>query len=131
MLPNVLPVEASHSSLDIFERAPLLITFDSSLEQRNGPLYAPNGPTLEFVVTGDRTNFIDLQNIFLEVKCNIKHGNGNGLRYDATSAANTDSPIFVNNALHSLFSDCNIVANEVRMSSANGYYAPKAFLETE
>ena len=51
MLPNVLPVEASHSSLDIFERAPLLITFDSSFEQRIGPLYAPNGPTLEYVVT--------------------------------------------------------------------------------
>ena len=131
MLPNVLPVEASHSSLDIFERAPLLITFDSSFGQRIGPLYAPNGPTLEFVVTGDRTNFIDLQNIYLEVKCNIKRGSGNALRYDATSAANTDSPIFVNNALHSLFSDCNIVANEVRISSANGYYAPKAFLETE
>ena len=57
MFPNVLPVEASHSSLDIFERAPLLITVDSSFEQRIGPLYALNGPTLEFVVTGDRTNF--------------------------------------------------------------------------
>ena len=91
----------------------------------------PNGPTLAFLVTGDRTNFIDLQNIYLEVKCNIKQGIGNALRYDATTAANTDSPIFVNNALHSLFSDCNIVANEVRLSSANGYYAPKAFLETE
>ena len=41
MLPNVLPVEASHSSLDIFERAPLLITFDSSFEQRIGPLHMP------------------------------------------------------------------------------------------
>ena len=56
MLPNVLPVEASNSSLDIFERAPLLITFHSSFEQRIGPLYAPNGPTLELVVTGDRNN---------------------------------------------------------------------------
>ena len=74
MLPNVLPVEASHSSLDVFERAPLLITFDSSFEQRIGPLYTPNGPTLEFVVTGDRTNSIDLRNIYLEVKCNISAG---------------------------------------------------------
>ena len=41
MLPNDLPVEASHSSLGIFETAPLLITFDS-FEQRIGPLYAPN-----------------------------------------------------------------------------------------
>ena len=33
MLPNVLPVEASHSFLDILERALLLITFDSSFKQ--------------------------------------------------------------------------------------------------
>ena len=131
MLPIVLPVEASHSSLDIFERAPLLITFDSSFEQRIGPLYAPNGPTLEFVVTGERINSIVMQYIYLEVKCNIKRGNRNALLYDATSAANTDSPLFVNNASHSLFSDFNFVANEVRISSANEYLAPKAFLETE
>ena len=85
MLPNILPVEAFHSSFDIFKRAPLLITFDSLFEQRNRPLYAPNGPTSEFVVTGDRTNFIDLQNIYLEVICNIKRGKGNALRFDATA----------------------------------------------
>ena len=69
MLPNVLPVEASHSSLDIFERPPLRITFGTYFEQKIGPVYAPNGPTLQFEVAGDRTSFIDLQNIYLEVKC--------------------------------------------------------------
>ena len=54
MLPNVLPLEASHSSLDIFERSTVLITFDSSFEQKIGPIYSPNGPTLEFEVVGDR-----------------------------------------------------------------------------
>ena len=38
MLPNVSPVEAAHSSLDIFERPPLLITFSTSLEQKIGPV---------------------------------------------------------------------------------------------
>ena len=42
MLPNVLPVEASHSSLDLSERPPVLITFDTSFEQKVGPLYSPN-----------------------------------------------------------------------------------------
>ena len=92
MLPIVLLVEGSHSSLDIFERA-LLITFDSSFEQKFEPLYSPNWPTLEVVVIGDRTDFIDSPNIYLEVKCNIKLGNGTALRYDATNAANTDSPL--------------------------------------
>ena len=44
MLPNVLPVEASHGSLDLFEGPPVLITFDTSFEQKVGPLYSPNGP---------------------------------------------------------------------------------------
>ena len=131
MLPNVLPVEASHSSLDIFERPPLLITFDTSFEQKIGPVYAPNGPTLEFEVTGDRTNFIDLQNIYLEVKCKIVQANGDPLRYHASNATERDTPKFANNTLHSLFSDCSITANGIKISSANGYYAPKAFLETE
>ena len=131
MLPNVLPVEASHSSLDIFERPPLLITFDSSFEQKVGPLYAPNGPTLEFEVTGDRTNFIDLQNIYLEVKCKISKPDGSNLQYVTGDATQQEKPVFVNNTLHSLFSDCNITANGIKISSANGNYAHKAFIETE
>ena len=131
MLPNNLPFEASHSSLDLFERSPLLINFEASFEQNVGPLYAPNGPTLEFEVTGDRTNFIDLQNIYLEVKCRILQANGNDLRYDAAAAANSDLPCFVNNSLHSLFADCNVTAEGVQISSSNGNYAHKAFLETE
>ena len=63
MLPRK---ESPHSSLHIFERPPLSITFNTSFEQKIGPVYAPNGPTLEFEVIGDRTNLIDLQNIFLE-----------------------------------------------------------------
>ena len=68
---NALPIETSHTSLDIFERPQLRVNFDGSFEQKIGPLYAPNGPTLEFEVKGDRANFIDLQNIYLEVKCKI------------------------------------------------------------
>ena len=131
MLPNNLPVEANHSSLDLFEKPSLLVTFDTSFEQKVGPLYAPNGPTLEFERVGDRNNFIDLQNICLEVKCRILQANGNNLRYDTTDASLTDSPCFVNNTLHSLFSDCTVSANGFKISSSNGYHAQKAFLETE
>ena len=131
MLPNILPLEASHSSLDLFERSPVLITFDSSFEQKIGPVYSPNGPTLEFEVVGDRNNFLDLQKIYLEIKCKIIQSDGNDLRYDATDATLRDSPIFVNNTLHSLFSECTVTANGVKISNANGVYAHKAFIETE
>jgi len=130
MLSNILPVEAAHSSLDLFERQPLLITFDTSFQQKVGPVYAPNGPSLEFVVVGDRTNFIDLQKIFLEITCKIIKHNGTPLQYGA-DPADQDTPMFVNNTLHSLFSECNVTANGMKISSANGVYAHKAFIETE
>ena len=130
MLPNVLPVEASRSSIDIIERPPILITSNTSFEHKIGPVYAPNGPTLEFEVVGDRTNFFDLQNIYLEVKCRILRPNGDKLDYDAGNAAATGSPSFVNNTLHSLFSECSITANGIKISS-NGNYAQKASTETE
>ena len=56
----VIPSEATHSSLDLFEKPPLLVTYDQSFEQKTGPLYSPS---LEFDVVGDRNNFIDLQKI--------------------------------------------------------------------
>ena len=117
--------------MDLFERPPVLITFDTSFEQKIGPLYSPNGPTLEFEVVGDRTNFIDLQNIYLEVKCKILQSDSNRLRFPTGDAAASDLPIFVNNTLHSLFSDCSVSANGIKIFSSIGNYAQKAFIETE
>ena len=117
MLPNILPNEASHCSRGIFERPPLIFTFDTSFEQKVGPAYAQNGPIVEFEVVGDRTNFIDWQNINLEVKCEILKSSGNKINYDE---ANTDSPCFVNNTLHSLFSENAFTANGIKISSGNG-----------
>ena len=127
----VIPSEATHSSLDIFEKPPLLVTFDQSFEQKSGPLYSPSGSSLEFEVVGDRNNFIDLQKIYLEIKCRIQNVDGTDLRYDAGDPANTDAAFFVNNVLHSLFADCTVSANGIKISSANGHYAHKSFIETE
>ena len=117
--------------MDIFERPPLLITCNTPFERKIVPVNAPKRPTLEFEVVGDRTNFIDLQNIHLEVKCRIFRPNGDKLEYDAGNAAATDAPVFVNSTLHSLFSECSITANGINLPSANGNYAQKAFIETE
>ena len=89
---------------------------------------------LEFEVAGDRNNFIDLQKIFLEVKCKSVQSSEADLKYDATAAADltkTDSPYFCNNVYHSLFSDCTVSANGLKISNANGNYAHKSFIETE
>ena len=121
--PNVLAVEASHSSLIIFERLFLLITSNTSFDQKIGPVYAPNGPTLESEVVGDRTNFIDRQNIYLELISRILRPDGDKLQFDATNAAATGSPFFVNTTLHSLFSGCSFTASGNKFSPANGNYA--------
>ena len=87
--------EATHSSLDLFEKPALLVTFDGSFCQKLGPVYSPDGPMLEFEVTGDRNNFIDLQKIFLEVKCKIVQSSGADLKYDGAAnadTAKTDAP---------------------------------------
>ena len=78
---------------------------------------------LEFEVAGDRNNFIDLQKIFLEIKCKIVQASEADLKYDAEAAADvtkTDAPYFCNNTLNSLFSDCTVSANGLKISNANG-----------
>ena len=130
MITNLLPAEATHTTLDLFEKQTLLITFDTAFTQKVGPSYSPDGPMLEFEVLGDRNNFIDLQKFLLEIKCKISRNNDGDLR-TGTDATNTDAPYFSNNALHSLFSECTVSANGVKISNTNGNYAHKAFIETE
>ena len=57
MIGNMLPTEATHVSLDLFEKPALVITFDGSFCQKLGPVYSPNGSMLEFVVAGDEKQF--------------------------------------------------------------------------
>ena len=87
MIANLLTTKATHTSLDLFEKQALFVTFDGSFCQKLGPVYSPAGPRLEFEVTGDRNNFIDLQIIFLEVKCKITQSSGTDLKYDPGAAA--------------------------------------------
>ena len=134
MIANLLPTEATHSSLDLFEKPSFLVTFDGSFCQKLGPVYSPNGPMLELEVAGDRNNFIDLQKIFLEVKCKIVQSSKENLKKDGSAAADvtkTGAPYFCNNVLHSLFSDCTVSDNGLKISNANGNYAHKSFIETE
>ena len=130
----MLPTEAAHSSLDLFEKPALLETFDGSFCQKLGPVYSPNGPMLEFEVSDDRNNFIELQKIFLKIKCKFVQSSGAYLKHDAgapTDKAKTDAPYFCNSVLHSFFSDCTVSANGLKLSNANGNYAHNSFIETK
>ena len=109
----------------------MLVTFDQSIEQKTGPLYSPSGSSLKFEVVGDRKNFIDLQKSYLEIKCGILQTDGTHLRYTHADANASDLPYFANDILHSLFADCTVSANVIKISTANGQYSRKSFRETE
>ena len=119
MISNLLPTEATHSSLDLFEKPPLLVTFENAFTQKIGPSYSPDGPMLEFEVLGDRNNFIDLQRTRLEIVARIVQNNGNVLRTHATEAGQRDAPYLVNNPLSSLFSECTMSLNGEKISTTN------------
>ena len=57
----MLSTEATHSSLDLFEKPALLVTFDGSSCQKVGPVYSLKGPMLEIEAAGDRKIFFYLQ----------------------------------------------------------------------
>ena len=70
--------------------------------------------------------------IFLQIKCKIVQASEADLRYDAGAAADvtkTDAPYFCNDVLHSLFSDCTVSANALKISNANGISALKSFIK--
>ena len=101
MISNLLPTEATHSSLEFFEKPPLLVTFANAFTQKNGPSYSPDGPMLEIEVLGDRNNFIDLQRSRLEILARIVQNYGNVLRTHATKATHRETPYLVKNLLSS------------------------------
>ena len=131
MISNELPTEATHSSLDLFEKSPLLVTFEKAFTQKHGPSYSPDGPMLEFEILGDRNNFIDLQRTRLEIVARVVQNNGSVLRSHGTEAAQRDTPYLVNNPLSSLFSECTMSLNGEKISTTNANFAHKSFIESE
>ena len=131
MVANLLPNEAIHSSLNWFEKQPLLITFENGFGQKIGTIYSPNGPMLEFEITGDRNFFVAMQKIYMEIRCKVTQSNGVDLRYDNTDPTVYDSPFLVNNSLYSVFSDCTLSANGLKIINASSNFAHKSFIGTE
>ena len=131
MISNLLPTEATHSSLDLFEKPPLLVTTENAFTQKIGPSYSPDGPMLEFEVLGDRNNFIDLQRTRLEIVARIVQTNGNVLRTLATEAAQQDTLYLVKNPHSSLISECIMSLNGEKTSTTIANFAHKIFIETE
>lgn len=115
----------THSSLDLFEGPPVLINFKGGRYEELQPLTGVDGPTLEFAIKTDRDVFIDLRNTELHLEVKITKANGDPI------VAADNQVTFVNNALHSLFSNCDVSLNGELINSSNSLHAHKALLSTE
>ena len=131
MISNLLPTEATHSSLGLFEKPPLLITFENAFTRKIGLSYPPDDPMLELEVLGDRNNFINFQRARLEIVTRIVQNNGNLLRTHATEAAQRDTLYLVNNPPSSLFTECTMSLNGEKILTTYTNLAHKSFIEAE
>ena len=130
MLPNVLPLEASHGSLDNFERPPILITLDSFLMKKMVQFFHPMGRRMNLHSLAIETTFCSCK-IFFWINCKKSQHDGSDLRYDVANATQSDTPVFVNINLHSLFPEFTAIGFGLKISNSNLVYAHEAFIETE
>ena len=86
-----------------FEKPNVLINFEGSYDQEVFPHVGRRGPQLDFFVTAEAKNLIDLNPILLNVKGGVYTEDG------LTRAKVNEHPIvFSNNTLHTLFSHAEL-----------------------
>ena len=115
----------THSALDFFERPSVLINYEGSFDQEVFPHVGCRGPQLDFFVTADSKNCIDLNRICLALEVTLYKPDGKD------AADGSENIIFANNTLHSLFSHVELFLNENVISSSNNNYHHSAFVGTE
>ena len=121
-----LPSAATHSSLDLFQKPPVLINFDYGSMQEVHTKSGIDGPTLDFEIQTDRNCFLDMSEVYLRLYVRIVN-----LTTGKTIDTTTDKIMLANNSLHSLFDNCEVSLNGEQISTSNGLYAHKAFVTTE
>ena len=117
--------ECCKSELDLFEVPATQTSVESGAFVEYNPIssLSDNSCPIEFCVSGSGTDYIDLANTQLLIKCKITKANGNNL----VPADDHVAPI--NNLLHSLFSEVDVKLNDTLVSTTNNTYAYRAYLE--
>ena len=112
------------SELDIFSLPPTQTAIDSSQWVEHAPVSTITASSpIEFIISGSGEDYIDLSNTLLEIKASIKTSDG--------VAVDSDTPVApINNVLHGLFSQIDVMLNDVNVSSASTTYPYRAYIET-
>ena len=125
-----VPLEATHSCLEFFDPAQILVNYSRGYDEEIFTQTSPDGPNIEFYCSGARGQMsgsvIDPRNINLQLTLECVTNK------PSTSSEDEESEMcFVNNILHSLFSNCELFLQGVQVSTANNLYPHKALIETE
>ena len=130
---HIIPKPANYSSLDIFSKPEVFVSFENFFEQETLPVTAHDAPVFEFALTTDRIIYLHLQSLELTLESKIGKGaNGNTeIGWGNTVAKAIDKVSFINNTLHSFFSNCDILFNNEIVHTSFNLYAQRAFVKTE
>lgn len=115
--------ECTKSELDLFSLPPTQTVIETGNWVQFHPIasISQSGP-IEFLVSGNSDNFLDLSQTLLHVKARVVKNDGKPL-------AETDNVGPVNLLLHSLFSQVDVSLNDRIISSSNNTYPYRAIIE--
>ena len=118
--------ESVHTGLDLFSLPPTQTSVKDGQWVEYHPLatLAPNAP-IEFAISGATADYIDLKNSFLHVRANVLRA------ADGTRPA-ADAAVFapVNYWMHSLFSQVDVLLNDVLVTPSENTYPYRAYIES-
>jgi hypothetical protein len=116
--------ECAKSELDLFSVPATQTSIESGTYVEYHPVASiTGGAPIEFDVTASGDDYLDFANSFLCVRAKITRANNDDL-----DAADTVGP--VNNFLHSLFSQVDVLLNGTLITSSTNTYAYRAYIET-
>lgn len=116
--------ECMKSELDIFAVPATQTNVENGQWAEYFPVNSVSGTQpIEFNISGTGNDYLDLKNTLLYLKVRITKKNGDNLDVDQDVGP-------VNNWLHSLFSEVELILNDKLLSSTNKTYPYRAYIET-
>ena len=108
--------ECTKSELDLFSVPPTQASIENGVLVEYHPLSSlTDGAPIEFDVSSSGDDYIDFANSYLYVRAKITRANGNNLE-----EADKVGPI--NNFLHSLFTQVDVILNETLITNSTILY---------
>ena len=130
------------SSLEIFDKVPVLETIMSSYTQEIFPGTSMDESSIEFEFETERNLYLDMRDTHLRLKLQLFKGRlfdafkKEKAEHNAKSEEDSDEEpqtylTYVNNLLHSLFSNCEVYFNDTMVYNAKVFYPHKVQISNE